>query len=270
MGAARAPHLLRRTSVLWLAAAWAAASGCGAALFVRPSGPSAPAPDAPAAWADATRACRAVRSYRAAIQLSARFGGRRVPRAAMGLALDAAGDIGADARISDTLVFRLGGTADRATLWLQDGNRVVTAPAADILDALSGARLAPSRLLAVMAGCVARDTAVLRAARQGDFMEIGTSDGDVFLDRKTGAWRARAGFFDGLVADYRAFAGDWPSDVAIGSNDGRTPPVSLSMRVDAPEVNGVIAPAAFAVTVPAGATTMSLQELRERVQGSGL
>jgi hypothetical protein len=204
------------------------------------------------------------------MQMSAKLGGHRVPRAAVGLALDEAGHIGIDARVSSTLVFRLGGTADQATLYLRDGSRVVTGRAEDILDALAGAKLSPARLLAVMSGCVGRDATMVRASRQGDVVEIVTGDGDVYLDRRTGAWRTRAGFFDGLVADYRAFAGDWPSEIVIGSNDGRMPVVSLSLRVDPPEVNGTIPPAAFVVTVPADAAPMSLQELRERVQGSGL
>ncbi len=147
--------------VVLLAAGGAAA--CAAHRFSLPAGPPGPVADAAAIWAAATRRCRNVERYQAELHLSGRVNGARVPGLTVGLALDGQGHIAVEARVAGSSVFLLAGTAARATLLLRNDHRVVTGPAADIVEALVGAPLGPARLEAVLSGCVATDLTLQRA-----------------------------------------------------------------------------------------------------------
>src|SRR5579871_6754865 len=243
--AAISSTILTTVALLWSA-------GCAARAFARPSGPVSPAPGAAAAWDGATNACRGVHEYRASGRLSARVASQRIPHVDIGLAASAAGDIAIEARAGSALVFKLAGSASEATLVLADGNRVVRAPAAEIVEALVGAPLGPERLLAVLTGCVSRQPALSRAERVGDFVHVWTGDGEVYLEKNGGAWRPRGGFFEALVVEYRSFAGEWPADLTIVSEPGHTPAVSISLHLEDPQANPPPAPAVFKVNVPDG------------------
>ncbi len=158
--------------------------------------------------------------------------------------------------------FVLGGVADNATLWLPRQERVLTARADEILEALTGLRLGPRGLLAVLTGCIAQADAITASARYGPMGAITTDDGRMFLEQRDGQWRITHGFTGGLVVDYSDIRGDWPRALRITTEAGRTPAVSLSLTIDQIDVNLPREAKDFVVKVAADAAPMTLEDLR--------
>jgi hypothetical protein len=259
-------RLAPRLTCLAAAAGLAVSTGaCAGRLLVRPSGPGAAAPDAAARWAAAVGACRTVRTYRARIGLSGTVANRRIPgfaSAVLGLAVTAAGEIGLEARVSGQPVFTMAGTADRARLLLVEDQRVVDATPEAIVDALIGVPLGPARLLAVLAGCVSTTDAVGESSRYGDLLRVATGDATVFLAERDGVWRVRAGDAPGLRVDYQDVEHGQPRRIALRSEPGAEPRVSIVLRVEEAEVNRPLPASIFTVRVPDTAIPMSIEELR--------
>ena len=265
-------------------------SCAGRAAFVAPRGPGVPAPDASAIWSTLAASCRSTTSYRSEFALTGQIGGRRIrglASARLFTALDASGNIGLEASVSGQLLFRLGGAADKAVLLLRDQNRVATARPEEILEALIGVPVSPARLLAIVSGCVTTAEPVERAARHDGLLEILTADGTVYLTAAANTWQVRAGRFGSstrlgavpsavpgagpstslgtseLVVDYGTFVKGLPRDIRIASTSAGNAAVSLNLRVQAVQTNGDLDPALFRVTIPEGATPISLEELRQ-------
>ena len=235
-------------------------------MMPRPVGAGTQAPDAAAIFQQATRECRDVQSMQAELGLAGRVGHQRIPglaAATIGAAMTAEGAIGLEARISGQLLFRLGGTRDRAELLLPRENRVVRAKAEEIVEALIGVSLDPARFLAVLSGCVGRDAAVQRAERFGDLLAVTTGDATIYLQRAGADWQPRAGDVTGLHLDYRDVVRGRPAQVQLFSPPGQLPVVSLGIKIKAVNINPTIPPAAFTVTVPSDAEPMTIEELRK-------
>jgi hypothetical protein len=253
----------------WLAAIAASVTvvSCASRAFVRPSGPGTPAPDAATLWAEATAACRPVTSYAGALGLTGLVGRQRIrglASATLDVAVTAAGQIGLEARVSGQLAFRLGGSAERAVLLIED--RDVTARADDIVEALIGIKIGPERLLAILTGCTTTLDRIDHGSRfPSDVLQVTAGDTVIFLARRGDAWRPRAGSFGVFEVDYRRFSGAFPQEIRLASRAGHTPAVALTFNVRSFELNPPLAPGVFAVAVPegAGVKPMSLQELRE-------
>ena len=184
-------------------------------------------------------------------------------------ALSSNGGIGLEATVSGQLLFRLGGVAEKAVLLLRDGNRVATARPDEILEALIGVPVDPARLLAIVSGCVTTAEQVDRAVRHDGLLEVLTADGTAYLAAAGSGWQARAGRFGAsagaseVVVDYGRFVGGLPRDIRIASSSAGKAAVSLNLRVQAVQTNVDLDPAVFRVTIPDGATTISLEELRQ-------
>lgn len=178
-------------------------------------------------------------------------------------AVTATGQMALEARVSGQLLFKLGGTSDRAVLLLAADHRVVTAPAAEIVDALVGVPLGPDRLLAMMTGCVSISNDISRTGRYGHVLEIVTSDAVVFLESGGGVWRVRAGTFGDFAVDYRSFDRGMPRRIALRSTAGHAPAVSLSLDVTSVDLSGSTPLSAFSVNIPDDASPMSIEELRQ-------
>jgi len=174
------------------------------------------------------------------------------------------GRIGLDARWSGSAVFVLGGDANQARLVLPRDRRVIEAPAAAILDALVGVSWDPARLMAVLSGCVAADPQVRDAVEFPDgTLAVHLSGDDVaYVVRTNGRRTVRAAESGGLGVAYRWAVEEWPAEIVIQSETGRTPSVSLTLRVEAAVANPTPDASAFTVTVPQGAEPMSITELR--------
>lgn len=241
------------------------ASCAGRAAFVAPRGPGLAAPEATTAWRAITTACRSTTSYRSEFALTGRIGDRRIrglASARLFTAIAANGNIGLEATVSGQLLFRLGGAADTATLLLRDQNRVITARPDEILEALIGVSVDPARLLAIVTGCVTTTESIDRAVRHGDTLEVVAADATVYLTPVAAGWQTRAGRFRDVTVDYFAFDRGLPRDLRIATAGTTGTAVTLDLRVQAVETNGDLAPDLFRVTIPEGATPISVDELR--------
>jgi hypothetical protein len=249
--------------LLFIAAALHVTTSCGAPRVVLPTGPGAPAPEAATAWAQATKSCRDVRSFAGELRLSGHAGERKL-RGTIQSAVTANGQIGLEMPAPfGQPVFILAGSADRTTLLLPRDGRYLVAPAADILDALIGTKLDPRLLLALLAGCGGRETAMTNAVRYGGQIAVATSEGRVFLAERKSAWEVVAAEITGLIVEYpEAAGGSAPPRLRLSSMPGQTPAIDLSVSTNQVELNGTLPPTAFAVQVPANATPLTLADLR--------
>ncbi len=265
-GCAAGTPLRHAATVVLASVAALCAAGCAAHRFTIPT--AAPAPVAPleaaAAWAEATRLCGAVTSYNAELRPSGRLAGQRVRGVTLLVAADATGRVGVEAAVSGgSPLFRLGGTADRATLWLPRERRVVTDTPSRILGALVGIDVEPERLLAILSGCGTADRAAVRADRLGELLRVTTASAVAYIDRSTGAWRLRAVEGHGLLVDYRAFDDEgWPSTIGIRTAGTDEPSVDLSLDVGVRVINPALGPLVFQVRVPSDAVPASVDDLR--------
>ena len=188
-------------------------TACARKMFVPPVGPGVPAADADAAWAEATRDCRAARTFTGDLRLSGRAGGERLWPVSLESAVTSDESIYLGATVAGRSIFALAGTAARAGLWLRSDRRVVTAPPGDIVDALIGVPLEPSRWLAVLTGCVTRNADLEESARYGKLLTVRTRDARVHLARRGPSWRTVAGEAEGFVIEYGWNTGRFPEDI---------------------------------------------------------
>jgi hypothetical protein len=252
----------RQASTLLFVTA-AVTSACAARVFPMPTAAGLPAPEAATAWRQATEACRDARNASVTLRVAVREGRRRSPSLALSVGVTSAGHI----RLDGPPMFLLAGTAARATLWLREENRIVTARAEEIVDAFIGVRLGPERLLAVLTGCLsARPSEPIRSgARHDKMLDLDLADGRAFLERQDGRWRVVAGVVDGAMIEYRGFLGYWPGEWLAESAELRAASRQLNVRVTDIQVNDADIdrhPEAFQLAPAAGATPMTLDELR--------
>jgi len=213
-------------------------------------------------WQAATAECRSVQSYRGELHLSGKVAGERIRSVTLNLAVDATGQVGFETQVMGSSILRLGGSTANATLFLRADNRVVRGPAGEIVEALIGVRLAPARLLAVLAGCVATSLDATAAERLGALVQVTLPDATVFLSDDERGWRPRAGVFEQLLVDYQRVEAGYPRQIVITSEPGRSPSVSLSIAVRSLDINPVFTGREFIVDPPAGAVPASLEDLR--------
>jgi hypothetical protein len=240
-------------------------AACGGAIPpVRlPPEATEPAPDAVAAWEQATTLCRSAASYSAEIHLSGRVGetGRK---GTLRGALSAANEI--YLALSEPIGppgFVLSGRGDRATLVVPRDKRVLVAPAADIIEALTGMRLEPRELMAVLTGCVVPGGSAGSGGRAGDERAVTVGASRVWMQRVHAGWRVTAGARPGLSMVYRTYGPSAPTEIGIASSGDAAVPFEFQVRVeqvvfDSPQVSA----ATFTPHPPAGATPLSLEELR--------
>ena len=240
-------------------------SGCAPRLISLPTDPGHPLPDFAQIHQQATSACAGVRSLTAELSLSGRAGGRAIRgRVIAGferpgsLRLEGVAPFGPPA-------FILAGRDDTATLLLPRDNRVLrSARAADILGALTGVALAPADLQGILTGCVAPTPgAVGGRLHQNGWVSIDLPGAaTLYLTRVDAGWQPRAARRPGWRIDYPAWQGAFPQTVRLRSADPQID-VDLTAAVSQFDASVAIDPAAFTVTVPADARSLTLAELRE-------
>jgi len=252
-----------RGGPLLLAGCLAVASACAVHVRRLPDGPGAPAPDAAAAWREATAECRDVHNATALLRVAV----GRSPSVAVGINVSAAGGL----RLDGAQMFLLAGTADHAELLLPSDRRLVVAPAADIVNALVGVKLAPAQLLAVLTGCVAVSPVMLDAARFDGRILVRTADSRVLIARSDGRWQVLAGDAAGVDIDYRRFDGYWPGEWRATPADALAGPVLVvsvdSLTVNDPKIEHN--PQVYQLVRPPDTRPMTIEELRVRVRGGG-
>jgi hypothetical protein len=231
-----------------------------------PAGAGTPVPraEAEAALLEATRRCRDVQVLTAEWRLSGRAGATRLGGTILA-GLTAAGQIRLEATAPfGALAFVLAGDAGDATLVTRD-NRVLTAPAERIVEALIGVTFDPASLLHLFAGCGTPETAVEDAARYPSLLAVRTTGGRTFLEATPGGWRLAAVERNDLLVDYRyddARAAGWPAELRLRSLAGRAPALAFSVRQSQVEVDVPLPASAFTPVVPPAATPLTLEDLR--------
>ena len=255
-------------AVAVLAGCVIAVSGCAVHGFKPPIGTSVPAPDGAAIWQRASSACRSATTFSAQLHVSGKASGQHL-RGTIDGAVTSADQIylRANGPFGRT-AFKLAGTADRATLLLPDDNRVVTARAAEIVDALTGLAWGPRDLLDVLSGCLIRGDENVDVSRIGEHLRVKASTGDVFLQQVHGDWEVEGGIISGLAIGYRNRVGGWPTEVVITSQPGASKTIGLKIVMEQIATEP-LADTVFAVTVPADATPLRMDELRAMFGGKG-
>jgi hypothetical protein len=237
------------------------ASGCAARRLTLPTDPGAPLPDFAQVHARLSTACAGVRTLTAELGLSGRAGEQRLRGRVLAgferpdsMRLEGVAPFGAPA-------FILAARGPAATLLLPRDDRVVrNAPAGDILAALTGVRLGAGDLLAILTGCVEPDARATGGRRhESGWASIDLAEARLFLEPAADSWVLRAARTGEWQIEYPAWQGTFPETVRLRSDDAV---VDLAVSLSQIEVNNPIDGAAFTVEVPAGASELTVDELR--------
>ncbi|MEQ1760361.1 MAG: hypothetical protein ABL986_18750 [Vicinamibacterales bacterium] len=240
-------------------------TACAARQFTPPSDPGSPLPAFNDVHAAVVSACLGLRTFTAELGLSGRVGPERLRgRVVAGfmrpdsMRLEGVAPLGPPAFI---LVSRAG----VSTLVLPRENAVLReAPPADVLEALTGVALEPSDLQAVLTGCVTANPRVTSGRLHGNGWASLTMDtgAELYLQRDGEMWRLRAARRGRWMIEYPLWQGRFPSTVRLRS-DAPGVQVDLSATISQLEANVDLDAAAFALMAPPGATSVSLDDLRQ-------
>jgi hypothetical protein len=204
-----------------------------------------------------------VTSYKGSLRVSGRIGGERLPTT-IDIATGATPTgIRLEGRAASRNIFKLAGTTDEATLYLDDGHRSASGRPEELTDALMGVKLGPERWLALLTGCVATPPDFVSGARYGADLAVTTPNSRVFLGLASGVWHPIDGIFDGVVVTYRRFSSTLPDEWRLRSEVGRDPSLDLSVSVDDMTAGGPIAASVFVLALPDDVTPMTLDDLRQ-------
>jgi hypothetical protein len=217
-------------------------------------------------YAQLSAACTGAKTLTAELGLSGHAGRQRLRgRALAGFArpdamrLEGVAPFGAPA-------FILASRGRTAILLLPRDDRVLRgAQAEEILGALAGIALAPADLHAILTGCVVPAPEPLEGRLHGDsWASIPLQGGAVvYLQRVGGMWQIRAARRGSWEIEYERWTGGFPRLVRFRSAGSPNVTVDLTADINQLETNVTLDPAAFTVDVPAGASPITLDELRE-------
>jgi hypothetical protein len=249
-----------------LGLALGAPGACAPRRLKLPPGPGAPFDGFAAAYADASRACAGVRTLTAELALSGRAGRTKLRGRVLAgverpdrVRLEGVAPFGAPAFI---FVSRDG----RATLFLPRDDRVLRdAPAASIVEALTGVPLGPADLAAALSGCAVPAAEASGGRRFSDgWAAVDLASGaTVYLRQGGTAWMIVAAIGRGYTVEYPDWLGDRPARVRVRTPDAAAVPADLSVALSQVDINVDLEEAAFEVDVPAGAQPIALDELRQ-------
>jgi hypothetical protein len=162
--------------------------------------------------------------------------------------------------------FILATRGDEAVLWLPRDERVVKGQSAEaILGALTGVTLAPADLQAILTGCVVPGSKAVGGRLHGNgWASIDLEGGATMYLSRMGTWQVRAARRGGWEVEYPAWQGMFPQIVRLQSLSQPTVAnVDMTATLSQIEVNVDVDPAAFTVDVPASASPLSIDELRD-------
>lgn len=250
---------------LWHFAFCIALSGCAARRLTLPADAGSPFADFAQVHAQVSMACASVRTLTAELSLTGHAGGQRLRgrvlagfERPMSMRLEGVAPFGPPA-------FILAASGNMATLLLPRDERVLRSTRAeDILEALTGVRLAPPDLLAIVTGCVLPDPRAMGGRLHANgWLSLDLGEAMLYLQRQGAVWRIRAARRGPWQIDYRTWEGAFPPTVRLQSGAG-TNNVDLTASISQLETNVDLDPAAFSVNVPPDALALTLDELRER------
>jgi outer membrane lipoprotein-sorting protein len=244
--------------------------GCAPARVRLPEGSGTPVPEFSAAFATASAECRQVRTIEFVLTLTGRSGDTRLRQRVRGalarpesVRLEGVAPFGGP-------VFYLVSRPGQTVLFLAREGRVVSsASAGEILKALVGVELAPEDLRAVLTGCVVPEPRPLGARGYEDsWMAVDLEGGStVYLREVDRALRLVAGRRGELRVEYGEFVGAIPRRIRVmtpAPPGGERPETDLIVNLSQLSINLELHPDAFSISVPAGVSEMTLDELRGR------
>jgi hypothetical protein len=241
-------------------------NACAARLYVPPAGPGESFPEAASVWNQITTRCRDASVFVAEIRVDGWVGPsrQRIPTTIQG-ALTRHDDIYLEvpAPVPGKPVVQMAGRAGEAVFLLPRDARVLRAPARDIVEALTGLRWGGKDLLHVLSGCVALPEAGVTGVRYGDraALDLGRQ-AQAWLRLRDGSWQLDAATRDGLMIEYRARAGAFPSDIRVSSSSPEVTPLQLTFVLSQHQVNIELPADAFALAAPSTFVPMTMDDLR--------
>jgi hypothetical protein len=253
---------VKRRIALLLALVSFASASCAPRLVALPTGSGTPFPDYAAAYDHATDACRNVRSIAAVLSISGRAAGQRF-RAKLDGGFEAPARVRLELPAPGRSIFVYVATAERATLVFPREGRVLRdAPPAETLEALAGVALTPDDLRTIVTGCgFAAGQPTAARGFESKWVAVETGAATNWLEQVPGGWQLIASIAKGSDVRYSDFVGGRP--VTIRLRTTRPPTTDLTIRLSQVDINQPLDAAAFEADVPAGATPMTLEELRQ-------
>lgn len=248
------------------------ATACAPKFYTPPSGPGEPFAEAASVWQDLTARCRDARVFVAEVRVDGWVGASRQRfSAALHTALTREDDIYLEVPGPGRSFVQMAGRADQAVLLLPRDERVLRAPAREIVEALTGLRWGAVDLLNVLSGCVATPSMVVSGVTYGDRAAVDLGSGvQAWLRRRDDGWHIDAATRDGLLVEYRASQGAFPTDVRVSATAPGVTPLMLTYRLSQVQANIDLDARTFALTVPQTFTPMTLDDLRaSRPLGEG-
>jgi len=238
--------------------------GCAAKTPTLPSGPGAPFPGYASAYAQATDGCAGVETLSATMSLSGRAGSQKL-RGRIDAGLDAPDRIVLDAVAPfGKPFFLLAGAGGEATLVLPRDQRYLRGETPQaIVEAITGVALGPAELRMVLAGCgMPGGEPAAAQSFDGGWAAVDTGTATTWLRQIGGRWRVAAATRGALAVHYADITAARPASVRIRvANAGRAS-ADLTLRLSDVDVNVPLDPRVFTLEVPAGATPITLEELR--------
>ena len=242
------------------------ASACGPPPALKlPSGSPTPLTDIGPIASEALARCEGISSMTAELGLSGRVGTTKLRgRLQVGLArpnrvrLEAVAPFGAP-------FFILAGGGDSGTLILPRDARVLRdAPPSAILGALAGLDVAPDDLRAWLVGCPAASFTPGTARAYGVDWAAIDDGGRIAWFHHVGRWRLEQSSAAGLTVDLTGWTAAGPASVRIRREAaGDQAALDVRLAVSQLETNPGLSDAAFVIDVPADATPITLDELRQ-------
>lgn len=249
-----------------------ATSACAARFYVPPAGPGAPFAEAATVWQDLTARCRGARVFVAEVRVDGWTGASRQRFSAdLHSAVTRENDIYLEVPAPGRSYVQIAGRGDQVVLLLPRDERALRAPTRDILDALTGLRWDAVDLLNVLTGCVTNPVPAVTGESFGDRVAIDLGRGaHAWLRRRDGTWQMDAAARDGLLIEYRARDGAFPSSVRVSSTAPGVTPLVLTFAVSQVQVNIPLDARTFVLPVPQHFAPMTLDDLRAtRPLGNG-
>ena len=237
-------------------------SGCAARRIAIPTDPGAVLPDYTQIHGQLSAACTGVRTMTAELGLSGRAGSQSLRGRVLAgfeqpnsMRLEGVAPFGAP-------VFILAARGAMATLLLpRDGRVVREQRASEILAALTGVRLAPEDLLAMLSGCVEPSPRATTGRRHANgWASIDLENARLYLEPQQGGWVLRVARSFDWQFEYPAWQGTFPQTVRLRADDGS---VELTVTLSQVETNLPIDAAAFTVDVPPETRELTVAELRQ-------
>ena len=245
------------------------ATACGPKLPSLPTGTGSAFPEYATAYHQAVEACRGVRTFAAVLAIAGRAAGQRFPRANIDAGFEAPDKAMLELPAPGRPIFTFVASGHSSTLILaRDGRVLEGAPPADTLEALTGIRLGPADLRAIITGCgFGSGEPTGGRTYAGGTASIDAGDVVSYLARRDDRWHLIAASRGPWEVFYDEFAAGRPAAVRLVSGPdasrghrGRT---DLRIRLSQVDINQPIDARAFSPEIPAAAKPITLDELRQ-------